>query len=319
MNCTCGMSHEEATNIYEPLRFSLEGCLVIGIDIFGIISNSLAGYVLFTKEAKTLFNKTLFVLATIDILFNISDILETIRLVHYDKESCFEMPSYQQTHLYLVPQFLRPIRTYSIIASMYTTVLIAFDRYFAVSKPIMSFVQRSDDNWAKIGKKMAPILIVSLLFSLPQCFEFYTDSRCVLCINDRQYQYLNVSTCDSERSFNVNMEGNATTECPNYNFHEKVDDLNDDGYCYFRSTLVMLHNEIRTNKTYSIVYINIISNVVTYGIPLTLLFVLNLMIYKHLKRRRHVVKQMGKLTLMMILRNILVLCFAYNFHMKYSL
>ena len=60
----------------------------------------------------------------------------------------------QEAHLYLVPQFLRPLRTFAVVTSMYTTVMIAFDRYFAVSKPLMSFVERDDDNWKSVAKKM---------------------------------------------------------------------------------------------------------------------------------------------------------------------
>ena len=295
MNCTCGMSHEDAQNIFEPLKFSIEGCLSIAINVFGFFTNSMVGYVLLKKESKSLFNKTLFMLTIFDILFNISDILETIRLVHYDKESCLAMQMLQEAHLYLVPQFLRPLRTFAVVTSMYTTVMIAFDRYFAVSKPLMSFVERDDDNWKSVAKKMAPILAISTGLVLPQCFEFYTESRCVLCIDDRQYQDLNETTCLYEKTLQVNDVSNEPSNCPNLDLKKDLDVTEENENCYIRSTLILRHNDIRINKTYIILYINVILNIITYVIPLTLLFVLNWMIYKHLKRRRDAIKQMCKL------------------------
>ena len=90
--CTCGMSYEEAQNIEVPLRFVLVKCVSIAINLFGLIANSIAINVLFKHDLKSIFNKTLLVLAIFDAAFNACDILETIRSTYYDNYSCLPMP-----------------------------------------------------------------------------------------------------------------------------------------------------------------------------------------------------------------------------------
>ena len=189
-SCTCGMSHAEAEQIFEPLKFVLEECACIGINIFGLIANSIALKVLFKHDLKSLFIKTLFMLAIFDLIFNVCDILETIRLVHYDNKSCLPMPLYQKVHLYLVPQLIRPLRMFVITSSMYTTVVIALERYLAVSKPVTTFVESEESTWKKLFSILAPVMACSLLLTLPLCFEFFIDAKCFQCLNDREVKEL---------------------------------------------------------------------------------------------------------------------------------
>ena len=295
-SCTCGMSLEEAEQIFEPIKFVLEECVSIGINVFGLIANSIALRVLFKHELKTLFIKTLFMLAVFDVVFNICDILETIRLVHYDNESCLPMPSYQKIHLYLSPQFMYPLRMFVVISSMYTTVVIALERYLAVSKPVLTFVESDESTWKKLFSILTPVIIGSLILTLPRSFEFFIDTKCFLCLNNREVQELSMDTCENLNIVQVSGTNDTVYQCDNADFventSEKVSD--DDENCYFRTILKLQWKDIRLNKIYSIVYRNIVLNIITYVIPLVMLFVLNWLIYKHLKRRTKEIKDLGK-------------------------
>ena len=114
------MSQKEAEEILEPAKFVVEGILTIGINVFGFLANAMAINILYKTNLTGLFNKTLFILAIFDLIFNTCDILEVIRRLHYDRETCSLMPLHQRLHLYLTPQIIRPLRMFVTIASMYT-------------------------------------------------------------------------------------------------------------------------------------------------------------------------------------------------------
>ena len=297
LKCTCGMSSEEAESIEKPLRFVLVNCLSIGINLFGIIANSIATTILLKHDLKSIFNKTLLVLAIFDAAFNAVDILETIRSVYYDNGSCLPMPSYQKIHLYLTPQFLRPLRMFLIITSMYTTVVIALERYLAVSKPILAFVERDEKNWKKVFCMLGPVMFVSFLLAVPLCFEFFIDPKCTLCFNDRQVGELNMDKCDYSKIIQASTL-NGTESCINRDMLNNSSDRSPtNGSCYICTILKMQWTDIRLDKTYSLVYRTILLNISTYVIPLIMLFVFNWLIYKHLKERRNITKYLGKITL----------------------
>ena len=165
-NCTCGMTKDQA-EIEHVISVILQGYIQIGINLIGLFTNSIAINCLLTKELRaSSFNKTLILLAVFDITFNSCDILESVRKIHYDRHSCLPMPFYQIINLYLWPQVLHPLRTFVIIASIYTTVVIALERYLAVSKPICTFIQNNRQTWKQVLSVIAPILSISFLLSL---------------------------------------------------------------------------------------------------------------------------------------------------------
>ena len=294
--CTCGMSYEEAQNIEVPLRFALIKCVSIAINIFGLIANSIAINVLFKHDLKSIFNKTLLILAIFDIIFNACDILEAIRTTHYDRRSCLPMPFYQKVHLYLFPQFLRPLREFASITSMYTTVVIALERYIAVSKPLITFVEREENNWKKVFLRVGPIMVFAFILILPLCFEFFIDPKCTICLNDRMYGTVSMDHCDHSDKIPVSLP-NDTKYCINMNMLDKSDEsqLSTNYTCYGCTIPTLQWTAIRVNKTHSLVYRIFILNISTYVIPLILLFVFNWLIYNHLKHRREIIKDLGKI------------------------
>ena len=310
--CECGMSLEEAKDIFEPAKLVIEGVLTIGINVFGFLANAIAIKILYKTNLTSLFNKTLFILAIFDLLFNVCDILEVIRRVHYDRETCSVMPNYQKLHLYLTPQIIRPLRMFVIVASMYTTVVIALERYLAVSKPLMTFIGRDEDRWKKLLFRIIPVLMISLILSLPISFEFVINDTCFLCFDNRRHDTLSNEVCqinhlalkcENNSISCVNSEIQSKPEKSEKIFFKKELEMTSlNSFCNFRMIPTMqwtkLRMEINENenesKAYGIIYRNVLLGIFTYVVPLVLLFVLNWLIYKHIRGRRKVINDLGK-------------------------
>lgn len=301
-SCTCGMSHEEEKTIFKPLEFVLENCATVGINIFGLFANSMAMVVLYQRNLQTLFMKTLFILAIFDLIFNICDILETIRLVYYDYGACEPMPYRQIIHLYLTPQLIRPLRMFVIVASMYTTVVVGVERYQAVSKPIITYVGREEDNWKKLGVRLSPVIIIALILTLPKSFEFFIDPKCFLCIDGRKQIELLNSICDDNSVVRAKSY-ETTLDCKNIEVVQSIqktvssfhlEEISFHNECHFGMLPVLQWTNILKDKTYYVIYRMIFLNIATYPIPLFMLFILNWLIYKHIQKRRKVINELGK-------------------------
>ena len=270
-NCTCGMTREQA-EIEQIVSVILQGYIQIGINLVGLFTNSIAINCLLTKELRaSSFNKTLILLAGFDITFNSCDILESIRKIHYDRHSCLAMPFYQKINLYIWPQVLHPLRTFMIIASIYTTVVIALERYLAVSKPICTFIQNNRQTWKQVLSVIAPVLSISFFLSFPTIFEFYPEVKTFQCEKGEQ-----VKEIVSEE------ELNDMKKC-----------FQNDSIISISEVLVPQWTSLVNDKKY-ILYKNIVFNILTYLIPLFMLFVLNFLIYIHLKRRRKIIEELSK-------------------------
>ena len=292
--CTCGMSSEEAENIEKPFRFVLVNCLSVGVNLIGLIANSIAFTILLKHDQKSIFNKTLLVLAIFDATFNICDILETFRLFYYDNGSCLPVPFYQKIHLYLTPQIVRPLRMFLIITSMYTTVVIAIERYIAVSNPIIAFGERDEKNWRKVFCMLGPVMCVSFLLALPLCFEFIIAPICSLCSHDRWVVELDMEKCDNSKIIQVPTLNNTVISCINNDMMiNSGDQTSTNGRCYVCKILKMQWTNIRLDKTYNLIHRTLVLDISTYLIPLIMIFVLNWLIYKHLKERRNTWTQLG--------------------------
>ena len=63
-----------------------------------------------------------------------------------------------------------------MVASIYTTVVVAVERYYAVTRPISAFVDDSGGKWKKVLVFIIPVLIFSIIFNLPTFFEFRVET-----------------------------------------------------------------------------------------------------------------------------------------------
>ncbi len=98
-------------------------------------------------------------------------------------------------HTLLYPHLLYPLQNIALVASIYTTMLVALERYsdighfnllpytlilisihryIAVSRPINVFLRNEDElRWRKVWLYVGPVLAFSVLFNLPTFFHFY--------------------------------------------------------------------------------------------------------------------------------------------------
>ena len=184
MLCVAGMTFAE-NEVYRRISWCLEGVVHIILSLMGFLANAIAARVMLSSELlNNIFNRTLAILAVVDAVFNVCDILESVRIYHYDRIGCLPKGPLQTLHLYLFPKVLHPLRQITMLASIYITVVLALERYFAVSKPISTFVNCQ----GRVGKKVliytVPVLLFSIIFNLPKFFEFYIKTCTVGCTED---------------------------------------------------------------------------------------------------------------------------------------
>lgn len=118
----------------------------------------------FSRRITNLFNRTLAVLAVLDNLYIVCDLLESIRR---------EGPR-TVAHTYAFPHLLYPLQNMVMVASIYTTVVVALERYIAVSRPLDAYVMADDapSAWRKVLIYVGPAIAFSIAFNIPTFFEF---------------------------------------------------------------------------------------------------------------------------------------------------
>lgn len=193
--CIDGMNAMDA-NAYQNIRWWLEGVLHIIICVIGFVANSVSVRVLLAKEMKNLFNITLAILAVCDAIYTLCDVLDSIRIVHYDVTPCLPLPLHQKIHLHVFPYVIRPLRYVSMVSSIYTTIIVAMERYVAVSQPISSFVGNFEGQgkWKRALLYTIPIFLLSISFSVPKYLEFQVESIEFLCYKNEIVEKLDEST-----------------------------------------------------------------------------------------------------------------------------
>ena len=79
--CRDGSTVEDL-ELYETVSWWMEGIIQIIVNIIGIIANCIAIPVLLSRKLTNVFNRTLAILAILDTIFNMCDILESVRMYH---------------------------------------------------------------------------------------------------------------------------------------------------------------------------------------------------------------------------------------------
>ncbi len=85
-----------------------------------------------------------------------------------------------EAHLLLFVHFLYQAQNVALVCSAYTTVVVAVERYLAVTRPVEYHLSVVADGaagvspWRRVWRYMAPTLVLGVLFNLPKFFEFRT-------------------------------------------------------------------------------------------------------------------------------------------------
>lgn len=173
VECPQQISNDERESV-QTIEWWFDSVLHITICVIGLITNLLSIPVLLSNQMTNVFYRTLAFLAVFDFMFIACDVLESIRR-GYEYNTCEEMPLYQTLHIYLFPKILRPVQNITMVASIYTTIVVALGRFLAVSKPISTMVKSGRGNWKNVIAYILPVIGFSTVFKLPIFFEFYTE------------------------------------------------------------------------------------------------------------------------------------------------
>ena len=187
IECPKSLSADQLHNI-QTIEWWFNSILHITISVVGLIANLVSIPVLLSDRMTNVFYRTLACLAIFDFLYIGCDVLEVIRR-GYEYSACQGMPIYQIAHYYIFPKFLRPIQHIMMVASIYTTVVVTLERYFAVSKPIIAMIHSGKGRWKTVMAYVLPVGIFSVVFKLPIFFEFFTQWCYSTCNNHTTHTY----------------------------------------------------------------------------------------------------------------------------------
>ena len=267
-NCTCGMTFDEE-QLFEIIKWWSEGVIQMIINTVGILGNFISLLVLLSKDQQNLFNMSLTMLTFFDTIFNVTDILESIRRIHYNPSRCIERSWFQVIHLYLWPQFLYPLRDIAMASSMYMTIALATERYLAVSKPITSYIAKDKRTWKNMIWYTLAMVIGIIACMSPLFFEFKVETLYFECARN----------------------GDTVREINRKTYLANVTETNTPSMCELppQKTAITLINwtEFRVDPNYIITYKTIFQTMFTGLVPLLSLIVINSLIYKHIRKRYH--------------------------------
>ena len=165
-NFSCGKWNltKEENEFQEVHGWWIQSFASLIIGSFGILVNMVTILVLSTKELRKLFfNKLLIGLTIFDNLFLFNCLYESVRLHIIKTDYCA-----LHGHLLIV---LRPFRYISMCCSIYMTLVLTFERYLAVVRPIRHrnrFIGSSHGK--RLIKYVSPVVILSIIFCTPQFF-----------------------------------------------------------------------------------------------------------------------------------------------------
>ena len=246
---------------YRDFLWWLEGFGSVVIGFVGIFFNLITILVLLGSElAASFFNWLLVSLAVFDVLILLNGILEAFRN-HIGSSN---------VHDYIFVTFLYPFRSVVMCCSIYTTVMLALERYNALARPTsgqghrlgnypQSLKQYFNVHFRRLFKYIGPIIILSVFFNIPKRLELEGSyqSRC----NDTSNKHFN----DTLATEIFQERTNNSNECSKYEYGIALTGL-------------------RSNNYYNLWYQNISNLLVTAVIPLISLTYLNVNIYLKFKQ-----------------------------------
>ena len=250
---------ERQWDIYYVTVWWLEGLGAVMLGFFGIFLNLTTIFCLVGSDlASSFFNWLLVSLSVFDSLLLGNGILEAFRN-HLGSHT---------VHNYVFVVFLYPFRSIVMCCSIYTTVVLALERYNALVKPKphnftrLRLGKQSLQNYfrfhfQRLLKYIGPIVILSTVYSIPRWLEIDVENQ-EIC-----------DKIDTNQNNSHNSGDNTAITC--------------------KTTYEIVINRLRSNDIYILWYLNIANLIITTIIPLITLIYLNANIYKRFKEflKRH--------------------------------
>lgn len=246
-NFSCGKWNltEDETAFENWFGWLVVGIISSAIGYIGIILNIfIVTICLVSRLTPVLFYDLLACLAVFDSVYLITSLYQSTARYFMWKGYCS-----LQAHLFL---FLYPFRKIVMNGSIYTTLLAAWERYFAVTRPLKHRKYNTGVNPLQmIVKYELPVIMFSILYCIPQFFTFQITTRTV------------TENLDSPENQSIHQTTNETivVHCLSY-------------------------TSLRVSRNYVLWY-NIVANgIVTGIIPVLLLCFLNVSIYVTVKHAK---------------------------------
>ena len=148
-------------------------------------------------------------------------------------------------------------------SSIYITIIVALERYSAVSKPFSTYAANSEKGWRSVIACIAPVVALITIFNVPEFFEFQVEMIYYECSNGCQEDELNFTTYSQWAITNI-----TDTTIPQVASVRKINPTN-----------------LRLDSSYIKYYKTLAETMVTGFIPLISLIVLNYIVYKRLKKK----------------------------------
>ena len=166
-NCVYGSTLEEMIRA-DTINWYLEIAILLPLGIIGISANLTSIPILLSRKMSSIFNQTLAVLAMVDTTYILLDTYRTIVFKLDAEFNCLDV-------FYL--SFFRPIQSIAMNASIYLTVVIAIERYLAVSRPLSVYMGEigGQNKWRALVFYVAPAIILAILINIPVFFEYEWD------------------------------------------------------------------------------------------------------------------------------------------------
>ena len=161
----CPEDHSEFENSF---TFWVDGVTLCCIAIPGILLNLTAILIITrNKELHHSFNYFLVALFTFDSTY----LFTTIANQSFMKQ--FGMAT--KAYFIIYPHLMHPLKHISFTSSIFTTVLVSYERYSSVTKPIQRFMGPKNTPLRRALVWVFVVLILAIIFNIPKFFEAEID------------------------------------------------------------------------------------------------------------------------------------------------
>ena len=260
-NFSCGRWNltKEENEFQEVYGWWVQSFASLIIGSFGIIVNMVTIVVLSTKELRKLFfNKLLIGLTIFDNLFLMNCLYESVRLHIIKTDYCA-----LHGHLLIV---LRPFRYISMCCSIYMTLVLTFERYLAVVRPIRHrnrFIGSSHGK--RLIKYVSPVIILSMIFCTPEFFALrfvHQDDISIIYSSDyTASNSLNLTNEDIRDNVSLNIQYSDSQSFADADYSLDTDDYDTNNHLGNLSYPTRLqHDDIIDGQGISVTYHNTSSN-----------------------------------------------------------
>ena len=161
----CPANHTEFENIFV---FWVDGVALCSLSIIGLTLNFIAIYILIRN--KTLHNSFNYFLVA---LFSFDNGYIFTTMINQSFMKQFNITT--KSHLILYPYFLHPMKHISFTCSILMTVVVSYERYASIQKPIQHYMQKKNAKFIRVCVYTFLVFLASVLFNIPKFMEAQID------------------------------------------------------------------------------------------------------------------------------------------------